>query len=171
MLTLERLKEVLSYNAETGIFIWIKCIGNSFIDSVAGHYDGDGYLRIQIDGKIYRPHRLAWLYIYGYWPKTQIDHKDTNKTNNKISNLREANGSQQKFNTKAFKNNKLGVKGIRQLPTGQYEARITSQTKGLYSIGKFNTLEEAKIAYATEAQNVHGEYIHNSVKEILNEHE
>lgn len=168
MLTVERLKEVLNYNPDTGIFIWIKCISNAIIGSVAGHYDKDGYLRIQIDGKIYRAHRLAWLYVYGIWPKTGLDHEDTVKINNRIKNLRETKNDGQKFNTGAHKNNKLGCKGIRLLPSGKYEARITGKN-GLYSIGKYWTLEEACKAYALEAEKVHGNFMHSSVRNNLNE--
>lgn len=168
MLTLERLKQVLHYDPETGIFTWLVKISTNKIGEPAGHNDKDGYLRIQIDGKIYRCHRLAWLYAYGIWPKTGLDHEDTIKTNNRIKNLRETKNDGQKFNTGAHKNNKLGYKGIRQVENGRFQARITGKS-GLYSIGTYKTLEEACKAYALEAKKVHGDFMHSSIRNNLNE--
>ncbi|MDD0156969.1 HNH endonuclease signature motif containing protein, partial [Shigella flexneri] len=48
-----------------------------------------GYNAINIDGVRYFAHRLAWLYVYGEWPKQEIDHIDRNRRNNAISNLRD----------------------------------------------------------------------------------
>ena len=66
---------------------------------------------IGINGKIYRAHRLAWLYMTGKWPKEEIDHKDTNSLNDKIENLRICNDFQNKANRKTPSTNKTGFKG------------------------------------------------------------
>jgi HNH endonuclease len=166
MITQEYLKSILHYDPETGLFTWIKSIGGqSKIGNQVGHFDKDGYLRIQINGKIYRSNRLAWLYVKGIWPENGLDHKNTIKTDNRIDNLREAKNDKQKFNTDAHKNNKIGSKGIRKSGS-KYQARITGPT-GLYTIGSFKTLEEAEKAYAQEALKIHGEFIHETVRENL----
>ena len=70
MLTEERLKEVLSYNAmDSGIFTWKIAKARSIkVGDIAGADDGAGYIQIQIDGTLYKAHRLAWLYVYGKFP-------------------------------------------------------------------------------------------------------
>ncbi|HHK4055192.1 TPA: hypothetical protein ACQSSJ_005219, partial [Pseudomonas aeruginosa] len=72
-LTQERLKELLRYDTETGEFTWLARKGSrALVGSKAGSNDGQGYIRIAIDGRRYRAHRLAWLYCYGKWPAAQV---------------------------------------------------------------------------------------------------
>lgn len=90
MLTQQRLKEVLHYDKESGVFIWIKKpnarANRVKVGSVAGVKSHE-YLSVQIDKKAYGLHRLAWLYIYGEMPNI-IDHKNHNTSDNRIDNLR-----------------------------------------------------------------------------------
>jgi hypothetical protein len=115
-LTQERLKELLHYDSETGIFTWIANRGNSIkIGNIAGSKNNQGYILITIDQKQYKAHRLAWLYVYGYLPENGIDHIDNSKTNrhhNWISNLREVSNKCNIRNTGNSINNTSGIKGI-----------------------------------------------------------
>jgi len=91
-LTQARLKENLLYNKETGIFTWRddsenRKKANFPKGKIAGSPNTDGYTQIIIDGVPHRAHRLAWLYMYGKFPKTGIDHIDQSKDNNAIKNL------------------------------------------------------------------------------------
>jgi len=99
MITQDKLKEILDYNQHTGLFTWkkIKKYSNRSVGDIAGSLSL-GYVVIGIDKKIYKAHRLAWLYVYGEFPKEQLDHINGNKEDNRICNLREANQSQNNFN-------------------------------------------------------------------------
>jgi hypothetical protein len=101
MITQLELKELLDYNQDTGIFVWkINRNGGAKARDIAGSIHHEGYIRIQINKKIYAGHRLAWLYVYGSFPKLKIDHIDGNPSNNKICNLRLASDVENARNRK-----------------------------------------------------------------------
>jgi hypothetical protein len=111
-LTQERLHEVVEYNPNTGIFIWKKSIAKIIkIGNIAGSKRKDGYLCFQIDKKMYLAHRLAWFYVYGYFPKL-LDHINQIRHDNRIINLREATKSENGQNRPQQKNNTSGIKGV-----------------------------------------------------------
>jgi hypothetical protein len=159
-LTHDRLLEVLSYDPETGKFHWLKRISIRIkkVGSEAGSVTPSGYLEIGIDGENYQIHRLAWFYMTGEWPKLQVDHKDTNRQNNKWDNLREATHGQNVQNSGPRKNNKSGLKGVSfDKSVGRWQARIMSERK-LYLLGHFDTPEEAHAAYSEKARALHGAF-------------
>lgn len=91
MLTQAKLKSLVNYNPVTGEF------------SRAGHdkcgtLTYQGYLSIQVAGKRYYAHRLAWFYMTGKWPENEIDHKNRIRNDNRWENLREATRSIQMRN-------------------------------------------------------------------------
>lgn len=89
-LTLERLKQVLDYNAETGIFTWKAVLGkNSPIGSRAGSKMSNnlGYRVVVIDGHLYLEGRLAWFYSTGCWPTKPLRFQNKDRTDCRISNL------------------------------------------------------------------------------------
>lgn len=113
MITRDRLTELLFYDSNTGVFTWMKDRGrNAKAGSPAGKLENNGYIRIKIDGKLHSAHRLAYLYVYGYFPASDIDHINQNKSDNRIENLRECDRSENRQNTKAPSNNKSGHKGV-----------------------------------------------------------
>jgi len=85
------------------------------------------------------------------------DHADGDTFNNQRSNLRVATNTQNNVNSRVYKNNKLGVKGVRQTKRGKFEARIRVNKK-LITLGYFDTSEEAHEAYVTAAKKHHGEF-------------
>lgn len=93
-MTPERVRELLVYDYQTGMFTWRVTRGEFIAGAVAGSLKREGYWRIGLDGKQYAAHRLAWAYVYGVWPKHGLDHRDRDKTNNRIDNLREATNAQ-----------------------------------------------------------------------------
>ncbi len=111
-LTQEKLKELFFYDPLVGYFTRKCDRGNRWYKGDIAGYIGDRYLRIQIEGKNYQAHRLAWLYVYGYFPESDIDHIDRNKTNNKIANLRGVSRSCNIRNTGNTVTNTSGVKGV-----------------------------------------------------------
>lgn len=112
-LTYERLNEPLDYNPETGEFIW-KSPNNRRVrvGAVAGTLGHMGYCIITIDGKHYRAHRLAWLYVNGYTPENGVDHINRVKNDNRICNLREVSQQCNIRNSKRACTNTSGVCGV-----------------------------------------------------------
>ena len=138
------LRNTLEYNPDTGLFKWKHIRSNRcFKGWFQGHIEGSGYRVINIRGVIYRLHRVAWLFYYGSWPTDEIDHKDHDRSNNRINNLRDVNDQKQSMNRKLNKRNKTGVSGVRIIPSGKYEVRINVAYVRKH-LGTFNTLAEAK---------------------------
>jgi len=111
-ITQARLKEVLDYNPETGVFVWKESRSGIKTSGIAGCKQSDGYIRISVDGKQYFAHRLSWLYVHGYFPEHSLDHINRNKSYNRISNLREVSSQCNLRNTGNPKDNTSGVKGV-----------------------------------------------------------
>lgn len=148
-LTQERLKEVLNYDPETGVFTRKE-------GKEAGSVYNHGYRMISIDGKRYMAHRLAWLYMTGSMPIKCIDHKDCIKTNNAFKNLRETTTIQNAQNVRsASSNNTHGFLGVSfNKVIGKYFSRIHLNGKSNY-LGVFNTPEEAHAAYIAAKRELH----------------
>lgn len=145
MITLERLKELLHYNPETGVFTWIKRRRGCKENKVG--YIVKGYLTICIDSRACSGHRLAFLYMTGAMPPNYIDHIDGNKSNNAWVNLRAATQSQNQFNASVNTKSKTGLKGAYlQKNSGKYAARTVFNGKRVF-LGCFDTAIEAKQAY------------------------
>ena len=92
-----------------------------------------------------------------------MDHINGITTDNKFSNLREADFEQNVFNSSVYKNNRLGVKGVRKTKTGKYEARARLNTKQ-HCLGTYDTKEEAGIAYKKFAKKHHGEFYYDRAR-------
>ena len=94
-LTLARLKEVLFYNPETGVFTWKvrpSKTSRRRVGDVAGGMKVTGksglqHLYVGIDGKDFLATRLAWFYMTGTWPKGRISYKNDDQSDLRFSNL------------------------------------------------------------------------------------
>jgi len=156
MLTAERLRELLSYDPETGVFTWLVIRGGAKADKPAGTVKRDGYRWIRVDCRGYVDGRLAWLYMTGQWPKHSIDHKNCNSVDCSWDNLREANLSQQAANQRIRKNHATGFKGVHR-SKDRFVARIWRHNRYDY-VGTYDTAEQAHSAYMLEAIKLHGEF-------------
>ena len=153
-LSAERLRELLHYEPTTGAFTRLQQRGSAKVGDHAGCMGNHGYTRILIDGVSYLCHRLAWLYVYGIWPDDQIDHRDGNRLNNRIANLREATYTENSHNLhKAQRNSKSGLLGVTDV-NGKWGARIMSFGKQR-RLGVFKTKEEASAAYIEAKRVLH----------------
>lgn len=156
--TQKRLKQLLRYSPEAGVFEWRSPRHKVAEGALAGCVNENGYLYICLDGEVYRAHHLAWLYVTGLWPETEIDHADGDKLNNLFSNLRLATRAENCWNAKLKVGNTSGVKGVSlDKRTGQWDARIRCNGKQ-YFLGSHRLIEDAAAAVAKKRKELHGEY-------------
>jgi hypothetical protein len=156
MITIERLKQLLEYNPETGLWTWRVHRHCKKCGDIAGGLNSAGYIQITIDGTKYLAHRLAWLYMTGEWPKSLIDHEDLKPINNVWTNLREATHSQNKANRYHQKNNSCGVKGV-DFHQGKWRSLIYVDGAQIY-LGSYPTKEQAADAYKIAAIKHFGDF-------------
>jgi hypothetical protein len=106
-----------------------------------------------------RAHRLAWLLTYGEWPTSKIDHKNGDRADNRLSNLRLADDHQNAWNGRPHSDGKSGFKGVVYLSKRNkpWQARIKFKGKGK-SLGYFATAEEAHACYVDAANRLFGEF-------------
>lgn len=151
-LTEARLKELLYYDAATGVFLWRRA-DPSFKRlpwSVAGRKNEKGYLIIDVDIKPYRAHRLAWLYMYGAWPTDQLDHRNGTRDDNRISNLRDATNKENHENFALSRGNTSGYRGVSWDKNRQkFMAKVMHHGKTI-NVGRFDTADEAGAAAAAK---------------------
>ncbi|MGH6836532.1 MAG: HNH endonuclease signature motif containing protein [Methylocella sp.] len=158
MIMAERIRALLSYDYNTGIFIRIAPTSNRIkIGEEAGTLRRDGYRRVKVDGRLYMAHRLAWLYMTGAWPTAEIDHADLNRENNSWRNLRQATRAQNMSNCHARSNGTSGLKGVSLHKDGKYQATIGAGGEIIY-LGLFHTAEAAHAAYCAAAHRLHGDF-------------
>jgi hypothetical protein len=119
----------------------------------------NGYIVVQFLQEFYGAHVLAWVIVKGRWPKREVDHRDTIKTNNKWKNLRSATRSQNRQNIAMYKSNKSGFKRVTRAKPGTNRWRAHIQiNKKQYSLGTFDSPELAGAAYAKAAKKYFGEF-------------
>lgn len=162
VITLDRIKQRLDYDPETGIFVWLDTLGGKCLKGWPAGRMGTGkaagYLRITVYGREYKAHRLAWFWMTGEWPENQIDHINGNPSDNRWSNLRLATQNQNKQNSGVYKNSKSGVKGVSwHLATGMWRAVIQVNRKQVY-LGRFEDINDAARAYQQAAEKHFGTF-------------
>ena len=159
-LTQSRLKEVLHYNPDTGDWTWIVSNSNRKpVGSKAGTIGDSGYSIIRIDGKKYRSHRLAFLYMNGSWPKEYVDHANRNRNDNRWCNLREATVNDNNRNRGLSPLNKSGYKGVYwREDRSKWVSRIKVNNK-IITLGHYHTKEEAIKVRQKAEKTYHGEFV------------
>jgi len=111
-ITQKRIKDILHYDPESGIWTWLIDKPGVLNSGIAGYVDTNGYRQIGIDREVYPSGRLAWLYMNGYFPEHEIDHKNRIKHDDRWKNLRHVSHQCNSRNRRNFKNNTSGVKGV-----------------------------------------------------------
>ncbi len=153
MLTLERLREVLKYDPETGAFTWLVARGGHAKAGTSAGCLKSGYQFIKVDWVIYRSGRLAWFYMTGVWPTALIDHKDRNRLNNKWVNLREATPKQNQENRSKRRGVSSKYVGVHWSHDHDgWRAAVCHHGKNIYHPGSFKNEDEAAVARAALAQ-------------------
>jgi hypothetical protein len=152
-----QVREIFHYDPDTGLFIWkTKTAKNVVIGKMAGWLTDQGYVVLNILGKRFKAHSIAWLYVTGVPPACIIDHIDGNPSNNKFCNLREATLSQNQHNKR--KERSKAFKGVRPYNnTGKWKSYIRVKGKQ-ESLGVYDTPEEAHRAYCAKALELYGPF-------------
>ena len=156
MITQDRLKELLHYDQKTGIFTWNVDIYRTIkAGKIAGTLHSDGCIPIKVDKKLYKSHRLAFLYMEGNFPYYGVDHIDGNRSNNSWDNLRLANQHENMQNSKIRIDNKSGYIGVSfDSNRNKWSSSISSNNKK-YNLGRFSTPELAYEVYKEAKLKLH----------------
>ena len=149
---LAELQEFFDYDPVSGALVWSKSPNNRApIGTRAGAFDKDGYLIVRFKKVIYKVHRIAYFLGTGDDPgHLTVDHKNCNRSDNRLVNLRLATRLQQMRNRTA--------KGYTwDKNRGKWSAGIHVNGKRIH-LGRFNTKEEAAAAYDKAARELFGDF-------------
>ena len=161
ILTQSRLKELLNYNPDTGIFTRKEPRRGVKVGSVLGSLHNCGYLFATVNREFFYLHRLAWIYMHGKHPIDMIDHINGDKTDNRIKNLRQASNSQNQQNSTTNKRNTSGVKGVSWYARdSKWYAYIQVKNKTL-NLGTYFKIEDAISARHSAEVKYFGEFRRN----------
>lgn len=154
MLTAERLRHLVKYDPDTGLFTNISPRKKIVVGSLAGTFDkSNGYICLCVDRQRVYGHRLAYLYMTGEWPDGLIDHINGVRTDNRWANIRL--GSRELNQQNMRKANKTSASGL----IGAFKKRNKWESKikvhGIaIGLGSFDTAEQAHHAYV-QAKRLH----------------
>lgn len=161
MITQTELKKLLHYDPDTGLFTWLVNRRSVKAEDLAGNVNQKGYIRIKVNQKEYLAHRLAWLYMNGLMPKNGIDHTNNIKTDNRITNLREATHSENMRNRLLTVRNRTGFKGVGfNKRAKKFKATITFNNIQIH-LGYFLDAKSASLAYEAYGKKLHGDFYCN----------
>ena len=146
MLTQERVKELFDYNPETGDLIRkIRVSSNTEVGDIVSCKD-KGYIKVWIDGVRYQAHRVVWFWMTGEWPKSEIDHENHIKDDNRWKNLKPATRRENSKNHKLRIDNTSGICGVYwHKQSGKWAAYIKVNGERKY-LGTFDDIEDAVAA-------------------------
>ena len=157
----------MRYAPKSGNFFWRVDRGKVKAGDLAGCREA-GYVLIHIDYVSYGAHRLAWLYVKGFWPKT-VDHEDGDHFNNKWANLRKASRGQQRANCESRHHKLKGAYRVETTINGKryiynkWRARIRINGKARH-LGVFPTERAAHKAYMKELKKIYGAFAYSGEK-------
>lgn len=156
MITQSRVKELFSYCPESGLFTRLVTINKKAKKGdIAGHKNGHGYLHASVDGKLYKIHRLAFLYMTGSFPDACVDHIDGDRVNNSWSNLRVVTVGENNKNRGIGSNNTTGFNGVYWDKTHKKWQALIQASDRLKHLGYLDNIEDA-VACREKANKVYG---------------
>lgn len=155
--SLQRLTALLTYDPETGVFRWRQHMSSKArVGDQAGTVNASGHRHINIGGRHFYAHRLAWKFHYGSDPVGRLDHRDGIGDHNWISNIRPATHSQNMMNKGAHRGSKSGLKGV--YPNGSGWIAIITSGGVRHYLGRFEDKIVAHEKYQEKARALHGEF-------------
>lgn len=154
-LTAERLRELLHYDPDTGIFTNRAPRKKIRVGEVAGTLDqSSGYVCLGVDRRRHYAHRLAFLYMTGAWPRDLVDHKNGNRADNRWANLRDAPRLINQQNMRrAVSGSASGLLGAHR-KRGRWSSQIKVRGQ-IVKLGIFSTPQEAHAAYIAAKRQQH----------------
>lgn len=156
-LTIDEVLAALTYDPETGLFRRRHDRRRWKAGEIVGGVNHNGYLLIQIGQSRYFAHKIAILLATGVMPAS-VDHINGDKLDNRLANLRPCNHAQNGANMKVKVTNSSGVKGVSfDKVNRRWKASLTVNRKQI-TVGRFDTLEEAKAAMMAAREQHHGEF-------------
>jgi hypothetical protein len=162
MLTIERLLELMDFDAEAGSFTWKgkphprnKHAGKKAGTTVISN--GKTYWQIKIDGKYYKRGRLVFFLTHGRMPMPCVDHRDGDSLHDVPDNLREATVTQNAWNHPPHKRRIQLPMGVRTISSGRFQARINYNKKQIH-LGAYDTPEEAHEVYMAKRRELFQEF-------------
>lgn len=158
MINFDDLNPLLAYDCDTGEFVWRVSRGRVTVGERAGWVTkGRRYIRA-LD-RVLLASRVAWLLETGAWPNGEIDHRNTDKLDDRFANLREATRSQNEANKGKSSHNTTGFKGVTtdKRRAKPYVAKIQKDGRVFY-VGYFSSAEEAHAARCATIEKYHGEF-------------
>jgi hypothetical protein len=165
--TREQMAGLLRYEPDTGDFYWRIRRGWVPAGAKAGYLAPDGYVKINVFGWPRKAHRIAWLMVTGKWPAKNIDvdHINRNRSDNRRSNLRLADRSQNMGNSVRHRDSLSGIKGLTWIPSRQkWQVRICVRGKRK-TLGHFTSKEQATLIYRQAAAVAFGEFARHAPAE------
>lgn len=154
IITAARLRELLNYDPETGVFTWAVDRGPARKGGAAGAAQKIGYVVIRLAGQLYYAHRLAFLHMTGEWPKMTVDHIDGCKSNNRWSNLRDVDHVTNCENQRFAQGVADMMGAVWNKRTKNWRSVITTGDKQVH-LGTFSTPEAAHAAYIEAKRRLH----------------
>lgn len=121
-LTMKRVRELFDYLPDTGQLVRKTTVGrrpSTKAGTIVGYPDSSGYLQVMVDWWQRPVHLVIWVWHHGYEPENLLDHRDRNKQNNCIENLREVSIQCNIRNTGANCRSATGIKGVRWCNTSK----------------------------------------------------
>jgi hypothetical protein len=177
----ERLNDLLFYDEDTGILSWNRRPLSLFIDQrscdvwntrqsgkPAGSVNSYGYLRITLDKKSYFAHRIIWKMKTGKEPPVHIDHRDTDRLNNRFENLRVAKSYQNSLNMAGHKDSISGLKNVsfsEKATLNPWYVLVSYAGKRHYG-GSFSSKEEAFSVACALRNKLHGEFVRHGPEHL-----
>ena len=146
------------FKYEDGSLYWrVSLSSRAPIGAKVGWLQNTGYLMARVDGDAWNLHKIIYEMHHGD-TDSAIDHKNRNKSDNAIDNLRLATKSQNEANTEKRSTNSSGYKGVYWLKNAKkWRAKIDYNKKQIH-IGLFVDKHDAAKAYNEKARELHGEY-------------
>lgn len=143
-LTQAYLKSIVHYDPETGVFTRKAKTSNRIkAGDIMGCVDSNGYLTASIMYRLYRLHRLAFLYMEGCLPPAHVDHINGIRHDNRWANLRHATDSVNRKNSCRSTANTSGVVGVSwDSRRSKWEAYIKAD-KRHHHLGRYSELADA----------------------------
>lgn len=154
MLSPGRVKELLRYDPDTGVFVWLVSGHGVRAGDRAGTITKQGYVQLSIDGVRYRANRIAWLVMTGEWPGGIVDHRDGVRANNRWRNLRDTTHLVNMQNrTGPNCGSSTGLLGVTR-SRGKFQAQIQANGRDVF-LGRHESPEEAHAAYLDAKRRLH----------------